>query len=129
MALRSIRRFCLPLLALAAVLTSKPLEAQTEGFAINRFEPSERGSDWFTTESLDMRGHLRPAIGIVGDWAYKPLVLYDANGDEQAAIVKHQIFAHLGGALTLYDRFRLGVNLPLGRLPDGRSRHAVQQLL
>jgi OOP family OmpA-OmpF porin len=97
---------------LVALSVSAPALAQ-EKFALDRYEPSERGSDWFANESLDLRGHVRPALGVVGDWAYRPLVLYDANGDEQAAVVEHQVFAHLGGALILWDRLRLGVSVPL----------------
>ncbi len=106
---RSSLLLCTALLALSV---SSSASAQ-ENFALDRYEPSERGSDWFANESLDFRGHLRPALGIVGDWAYRPLVFYDANGDEQAAIVEHQVFAHIGGALVLWERLRLGVNVPL----------------
>src|SRR5262249_46811971 len=67
-----------------------------------------------------LRGHLRPALGIIGDWAYKPLVLY--RGDEEVArIVEDQIFVHVGGALVLFDRLRLGVNLPLLVYSKGES--------
>ena len=69
------------------VLLAVPAYAQTttqSGFALNRFDPSERGSDWFALESLDLRGHNRWAVGVVGDWAYKPLVLYDSAGDLRA---------------------------------------------
>src|SRR4051812_25157863 len=55
----------------AALLASGTAFAQ--GFSVNRFEPSERGSDWFTNESLDLRGAVRPAFGVVGDYQYRPL--------------------------------------------------------
>src|SRR5687767_15688630 len=107
-------RLSLRLLALFGSLVlfaSSPAHAD-EGFALDRYEPSERGSDWHTNESLDLRGHLRPALGVIGDWAYKPLVLYRGD-DEVARVVEHQVFVHVGGALILLDRFRLGANLPL----------------
>ena len=87
--------------------------AQTRGFALNRFEPAERGSDWFTTESLDLRGDRRFAAGLVLDWASKPLVANDRNGDEQAALIRHQAFAHLGGNAVFWDRLRASINLPV----------------
>lgn len=96
------------------------------GFALDRYEPSERGSDWFVGESLDLRGHGRFALGAVGDYAYKPLVWYDSNGDEQAAIVEHQLFVHLGGAVVLFDRLRLGANLPLLAYSKGESLNVAQ---
>lgn len=116
---RSLRS-SLPVLGLA-LLTLSPAVASAQGFALNRFDPSERGSDWFAVESLDLRGHMRPAVGVVGDWGYKPLVLYDANGDERAAIVEHQIFAHLGASLVMFDRVRFGVNLPLAAYQSGEA--------
>jgi OmpA-OmpF porin, OOP family len=115
-------RRTLPIAAvLFASLHAATASAQSPGFALDRFEPSERGSDWFVNESLDLRGNLRPAFGVVGDYAHKPLVYYDANGDEQAAIVRHQLFVHLGGALVLFDRLRLGANLPLLAYEKGES--------
>ena len=93
--------------------------AQAQGFALNRFDPSERGSDWFVLDSIDLRGHLRPAVGLVGDWGYKPLVLYDANGNEKSAIVEHQVFVHLGGSLVLWDRVRAGFNVPIAIYQTG----------
>ncbi|MFW5738801.1 MAG: transporter, partial [Myxococcota bacterium] len=95
--------------------------AQSEGFALNRFDPSERGSDWFSTESLDLRGHNRSAFGLVGDWSYKPLVLYDSDGDEIAAVVEHQLFAHLGFSHIMWDRVRFGASLPVAVLVQGED--------
>ncbi|HEX2677790.1 MAG TPA: hypothetical protein VHM19_14155, partial [Polyangiales bacterium] len=70
----------------AAVVTGalQPAAAQAQarteqGFSIDRFEPSERGSDWFVLDSLDFRDK-HPSLGVVGDYGYKPLVFYDANG-------------------------------------------------
>jgi len=87
--------------------------AQDEGFALNRFDPAEAGSDWFAGESLDLRGHVRPAIGLTVDYAHKPLVLYTANGDEFAPLVESQLSAHLGASLVLWERLRLGLSVPL----------------
>jgi len=87
--------------------------AQDEGFAVNRFEPAEAGSDWFNGESLDLRGHVRPAIGLTIDYAHEPLVLYDANGDEVAPLIESQLTGHLGASLVLWERLRLGVSVPL----------------
>jgi OmpA-OmpF porin, OOP family len=95
--------------------------AQSEGFALNHFAPAERGSDWFWGESLDLRGHGRWAAGLVGDWAYKPLIAYDAQGEEVAALVKHQVYAHLGGTVTLFDRLRFGLNVPVLLYQTGES--------
>ena len=95
--------------------------AQETGFALDRFEPSERGSQFFTADTLDFRGDLRPALGVVMDYGYKPLVAYDLNGDERSAIVRHQLFTHVGGGLVLAERFRFAVNLPVALYQDGET--------
>src|SRR5207244_3936302 len=91
-------------IALAGEPTLEPRAAHAQalqrGFALDRFDPSERGSGWFVLESLDFRGKARPSIGVVGDYAHKPLVAYDdRTGKEIAAIVEHQLFAHVGVSL------------------------------
>ncbi|MBI5534993.1 MAG: OmpA family protein [Deltaproteobacteria bacterium] len=98
---------------------------EQKGFNLDRFEPSERGSDWFALESLDLRGHVRPAFGVVGDYGYKPLVLYDLNDNERAAIVRHSMIAHIGGSLVLWDRLRLGVSYPLAITQSGDNSTAT----
>lgn len=122
-------RFVKALVSAAAVTAavSSGGSASAQGFALNRFDPSDRGSDWFVLDSIDLRGHLRPAVGIVGDWGYKPLVLYDANGDEKSAIVEHQIFAHIGGSLVLWNRVRAGLNVPIALYQTGDAPAAKGQ--
>lgn len=100
-------------LSVAAVLVSAPAQADVQGFALDRYEPATRGSDWFQAESLDLRGRSRFALGAVLDWAYKPLVGYDLQDNERVVIIKHQVFTHLGAALTLFDRVRVAMNLPV----------------
>src|ERR1700755_2901668 len=103
--------------AVACVLGSpRESAAQTEGFSINRFDAAERGSDWFVGESLDLRGHGRGALGIVGDYAYKPLVLYNLDGSERSVLVQHQLFTHIGGSVNLWNRLRLSTGISLGIL-------------
>jgi OmpA-OmpF porin, OOP family len=83
-----------------------------EGFAVNRYDPPERGSDWMVGDSLDLRGDVRGGLGVTGDYTYKPLVLYIKNRDD-VALMKHQLFTHFGGTLILWERLRLGVNFPV----------------
>src|SRR5215472_598585 len=89
------------------------------GFALDRFEPSPRGSLWFSQDSLDLRGALRPALGVVADYAYKPLVLYNPDGSERSALVRHQLFLHAGASLVVADRLRFALNLPVAAYQDG----------
>jgi outer membrane protein OmpA-like peptidoglycan-associated protein len=82
------------------------------GFALNRLDIAEVGSDWFVGDSLDLRGKVRPGIRVGLDWAHKPLVRYDDNGNEIATIIKDQVHGYLGAGLIVADRLRLGLNLP-----------------
>ncbi len=108
------------LFAFALALAPRGARAQAvQGFALDRFEPAVAGSDWFTVESLDLRGRLRPALGVTADWAWKPLVLVGPDGDERTAVVRHQLLFHLGAAVTLFDRLRLAASLPVAAVNTG----------
>jgi OmpA-OmpF porin, OOP family len=106
-------------LAICLSATSASAQPSARGFALDRFEPAERGSDWFVGESLDLRGDPRFAAGLVLDYGHKPLVIYTPDDDERATIVEHQLFAHVGAALVLWERVRFALNLPVALFQDG----------
>jgi OOP family OmpA-OmpF porin len=106
---------------LFALSASQSAAAQNAGFSIDRFQPAERGSDWFAADSLDMRGSGRLILGATGDWAYKPLVFYALNGDEETAVIRNQFYAHLGADVLIADRLRLGLNVPIAVYQSGDS--------
>jgi outer membrane protein OmpA-like peptidoglycan-associated protein len=115
--------------ALGLMAIAPDAAAQTaSGFALDRFNPSERGSDWFAADSLDLRGNLRPAIGLVGDYAYRPLVFYNADGSARSALVGDQLALHLGASLNLWSRVRVGFDLPIvpWQLGDASSENGVR---
>src|SRR5689334_11389079 len=96
------------LAALAALSVFAPARAAAQaaaqnngGFALSRFDIAEVGSDWFVGDSLDLRGQVRPGVRLGIDWAHKPLVRYDDNGNEIATIIKDQVHANVGAALML----------------------------
>jgi outer membrane protein OmpA-like peptidoglycan-associated protein len=93
--------------------------AQPSGFALNRFEPAERGSSWFVLDSLDIRGHTRPAAGATLDYQYRPLAIYDADGQVRSEVVRQVLSAHVGGSIVAYDRLRFGASLPLVPYTEG----------
>ncbi|MDB4934601.1 MAG: Outer rane lipoprotein omp16 precursor [Labilithrix sp.] len=109
------------LVVATSVCSAVPSNAQATGFALSRFEPSERGSEWFALESLDLRGHGRWNAGIVAEGAYRPLAIYDANGDIRSSVVRNQIFAHPGANVVLWERLRLGVSIPIVVYQDGHD--------
>jgi len=107
-------------LAISAVGAAASAQERVSGWALNHFEPSERGSEWFVGESLDLRGGFRPAIGAVGDYSYRSLVTY-RRGDIDHSVVRNDFFIHVGGSLVLFDRLRLAVSLPLQLYADGNQ--------
>lgn len=93
----------------------KPARAEptTTGFALDRYRPAEAGSDWFALESLDLRGEARLALALVGDVAYRPLVLDTPAGVELVPLVDGQFYYHAEAALNLWSRVRLALSIPL----------------
>jgi OOP family OmpA-OmpF porin len=119
------RKLAVGAAALALSLTASRAGAQSTGLAIDRFEPAAKGSAWFVLDSLDLRGTVRPAFGVVADYAYKPLVLYNSNGSENTAVVQDQMFLHIGASITVIDRLRFAVNLPVAVFADGSAAKLV----
>jgi OmpA-OmpF porin, OOP family len=123
--MRNIARlayFCgATLWASQAVAQGGEPELGSEGFALDRFDPADRGSEWFALDSVNEAGHVRPAFGLVLDYARKPLVLVNADDEEIKGIVDNQLYAHLGGSVVLFDRLRLGLNIPLLVVNTGDS--------
>jgi OmpA-OmpF porin, OOP family len=95
--------------------------AQQRGFALDQFNPAERGSDWFAADSLDLRGKLRPIIGVVGSWSFRPLVARNSADDYERAIVRNQFVLHPGVSVIIRDRVRLAIDVPVQAYADGRA--------
>ncbi|RYE76082.1 MAG: hypothetical protein EOO74_09005, partial [Myxococcales bacterium] len=106
--------------------------AQTRGFTVNRFEPSERGSEWFMLESLDFRGKARPAIGIVADYMYRPFVLRQDRADSDRvtnSVVRNVFTVHPGFSFVIAKRLRLAGSLPIQMYQDaGVPQNVVRPL-
>src|SRR4051812_35825678 len=113
------RRACL--LALPMSLTAPAVAAAPTGFAVERFEPSERGSQWFVLDSINIDGGTRLAAGLVAGYQHRPLAIYEQNGDVRAAIVEHTLTTHLGASLVLWKRVRVGLNLPIVLYTSGEA--------
>jgi OmpA-OmpF porin, OOP family len=116
------------LLLTAAVVASASIapaaRAQSvTGFQADRFNPSERGSEWFALDTLDMRGDVRPAVGVVGEWASGVFRVNNGNN----TVVDQQMYLHVGASLVLADWIRLGVNVPFNVLDTGTTATASGQ--
>jgi OmpA-OmpF porin, OOP family len=101
-------------LALVPLLWSSLASAEptSTGFALDRYQPAAPGSDWFQSESLDLRGKARPGVSLVADFSYRPLVLRDAAGAELSPILRYQFFYHASASVVLAERLRLSLSLP-----------------
>jgi len=109
------------LAAAITLLACNSARAQQRGYNLNVLELSERGSEWFASDSLDLRGHVRPAIGVVADWAYRPLTARNSVNDRVLSVVRNQFVLHAGASLVLLDRLRLAIDIPIQPLVDGRA--------
>jgi hypothetical protein len=105
---------------------AKPVApAQTAGLpaaALNRYEPSERGSEWFANESLDFRGSFRPAFGVTADYAHAPYVLLNPDGSENTVVIENTTYLHVGAAFVMFQRLRVGLNLPIAVAQNGHDK-------
>lgn len=114
------------IIAGATVLAAGSASAQGNDprHAIDRTEVSERGSSWFVNDSLDLRGRLRPSLGVVASYGHRLLTL--AGSAEP--VVRDLAVVHLGGSLVMLDRVRLSLDIPLAPFADGRSGVADTRL-
>jgi OOP family OmpA-OmpF porin len=107
--------------AFAASIAPAARAQSVTGFQADRFNPSERGSEWFALDTLDMRGGIRPAVGVVGEWASGVFRLKNPDGSAGTTVVDQQMYLHAGASLVLADFIRLGVNVPVNVLDTGST--------
>lgn len=107
-----MKLFSRVVLPLALLAVSRPADAQSAGYAVSPFDPSSPGSDWYTTESLDLRGNLLPRAGLLVDWTYAPLLVGGAY-NTRVRVLTDQVTIHARSSLVVAERFRFGVSSPL----------------
>lgn len=107
----------------ATVATSAhaQLVPQGQGYAADNLNPAERGSDFFTAESLDLRGHGRFAFGVLVGNAYRTVADRRQDGGVNASVVRNQAFLYPGATFTLFDRVRVAFQVPLAFFSDGNQ--------
>src|SRR5262245_19380097 len=112
--------------ALAAFLAQASASAQTqETFSLNQFNPAPAGDRFFGVQGGDLGGHVNPRVMVLGNDAYRPLVLYSDDGDKnEGSVVSDQLYVHLGFALGLWDRLSLHVDVPFALVTEGSSPSA-----
>lgn len=110
--------------AACIVLGLAPNDASAQdaaGYALNMLDAAERGSEWFASESLDLRGHGRVSLGLTGDWAYRPLVAARSDGKRARALVRNQLIVQPGMSVVLWERLRVALDVPLLLYTDGNT--------
>ena len=104
--------------ALALSFAAAPAAAQTiEGYALQQFDPTPAGDDFFGVRSADTQGHLLPRAVLGFDYASDPLVV----GTDGQAIVGTQAFLRADVSLSLFDRLLLSVDIPVAVAQSGDS--------
>lgn len=120
-------RFALGLVA--ALVGSYSLEANAQGvplerFNVQRFAPAPGPGNYLQVDGAQVRGHLAPTVGLTVDYGHQPFVLFNAScadetetscevDGERAELVSYQLQLNLHGALVLFERLQVGLNLPL----------------
>ena len=126
------RRSSLALAALpalgAALLAAPEARAQTpSGWALNRYEPTPTGDVFFMAEHPWYSSTRYFAAGIVGDYAFNPLVLRQTlpSGETRSTdVISGMFVGHVGIAASFLDRVGLHLSLPISLLQDGTATTA-----
>ncbi|HTU62388.1 MAG TPA: transporter [Polyangiales bacterium] len=88
-----------------------------KGYALNILDAAQRGSEWFASESLDLRGHARTSFGFGYDWSHRPFVV---DGPRRA-VVRNQMIVQPGASVILWERLRLALDIPMLVYSDGNT--------
>ncbi|MFO0555968.1 MAG: OmpA family protein [Polyangiaceae bacterium] len=78
------------------------------GYALDQFDPTPAGDDFFAVPSAQTAGHLEVRAHVMFDYAFDPLVI--GQGD---AIVSDQAFLRANVSLALFQHLLLAIDLPL----------------
>src|ERR1700690_2465348 len=89
-------------LILAVVLGWAP--STLAQMSLDRFAPSLPGDRFFGVEGADPGGHLLPRLMLLGDYAYRPLSVYDSNDNRLGVLEKNQLVLHVAAGVSLWDR-------------------------
>ncbi|WP_342375581.1 Ig-like domain-containing protein [Myxococcus stipitatus] len=108
-------------LALGGVMVAQPAQAQvvapsgaSQSIDVQRFKPGPGAEDILGIHSARVQRHLGLNLGATLNYGSKPLNFMDPRSDRFiTALVSRQLGVDLMGAVGLFDRFELGVVLPV----------------
>jgi uncharacterized repeat protein (TIGR01451 family)/uncharacterized protein (TIGR03382 family) len=103
---------------LAAVLVAAPASAQpaapSQGIDVQQYKPGPGWRDVLGVHSAQVAPHMGWNLGLSFNYARDPLNFLRPSTDEFVyQIVKNQFTFDLMGSIALFDRFELGVALPI----------------
>jgi hypothetical protein len=100
--------------------------AQTgDGFSLDRFQPSPAGDRFFGVQGDDPGGHGHLRLMLLGDYAWRPLVMYANDGaDRVGNVVSHQLFGHAAASLALFESLVVSFDVPVALVTEGDSPQA-----
>jgi outer membrane protein OmpA-like peptidoglycan-associated protein len=113
------RRILRDFLIIAALAGSAPT-ARAQGLDGERFAPAAGAAGGFVVERPAVPGHLGYGLGLFLHLADDALVVRDRPGGEtRALLLDTAVSLDLIASLGLFDRFELGVHLPLRLVYEG----------
>lgn len=94
--------------------------------ALDRFEPAPAGDGSFAVPRASVLGHLNPAVSLALSYANAPLSLktIDAASGKtlaEAAIVDHQLVAHVLASIEIAQRVKIDLDIPFTISQGGDS--------
>jgi OmpA-OmpF porin, OOP family len=103
-------------------VSSTALAQTHRGLGLDQFQPAPAGDRFFAVQGDDVGGHVNPRLMLLGEYAYRPLVLYRYPGEhELGALVSHQLFVHVGAAIGLWNRLGVSADFPVAVLTEGEN--------
>jgi outer membrane protein OmpA-like peptidoglycan-associated protein len=107
----------------AAPGPSEAQDAQGDTFTLQLFRPAVDSKGYITVNASQILGHLDFSIGLIGNYAHKPLTL-EGNGtadNPNRFAVEHFITPQVQAALGLFKWIQIGVSLPVHIMFGSRS--------
>jgi outer membrane protein OmpA-like peptidoglycan-associated protein len=123
--MKNLTKRALSGLALAAVVAQAPSLRADDSISLDRFSPSLPGDRFFGVEGGDPGGHLLPRAMLLGDYAYRPLSLYDANDNKVMDLTTNHLVLHIAAGVSLWDRLLVAADMPLTLVMTGKENSEI----
>jgi outer membrane protein OmpA-like peptidoglycan-associated protein len=106
--------------SLALAAASAAAQTEQPALALNRYEPSFSGDRLLGVAAADANGTGALSLSLFADYAHNPLVLRQTDTDADiGSIVGSQLYLHLNGTYTLWERLSLNVSVPFAVVQAG----------